>query len=210
MNFITIKNSLISLLGAAEAGRYRTIGFQQQGQSAIENLDNDRSVQVFYSSGLFPKSGGSRRGATRHNITYRVEMTVSKATEGDVSVLENPSSTPAQRATALAAFQDAAALADSSLDDLIDIVYQIIMDARNRDVGLSTPVADTWINQIQKDNPLPRGEYVVLTGSMDFTCAINEDVLGDPGTQAGNIIDVEMELDTDDVGKGGTQTGAAT
>lgn len=209
MNFQIIKGNLVSILQTAEGGRYRTIGYQQQGQSAIETLDNERSIQVYFSNGLFKKSGGSRIAYVDHTMTFRIEMTASKASEGDLAPLENPASTPAERATALAAFQDAAALADDSLDELIEIVYQIIMDARNRDVGLDPAgvLADSWIDQIQKDNPIPRGEYVAITGLMQFTCKMNEDLTGDPGTTAGNIIDTEIELETDDVGKAGTQTG---
>jgi hypothetical protein len=198
MNFRTIKAALITELGNAEAGRYRTIGFQKQGQAAIENLGNNRSVQVFYQSGQFPESAGSRDGQVMHDPVYAIQLMVTTEAKADIATINNPASTPVQVAAAIAAMQNAENLADDSIDELIDIIYQVLMDAENIDIGLSVgDVADRWVDSVQKNEPLRRGEYVVLTASMQFTCSCDEEVSGDSGT-AGVAIDAEINCEDQD------------
>jgi hypothetical protein len=210
MNFRTIKASLISILGAAAAGRYRTIGYQQQGQSADENLSTNRSVQVFYQSGEFDKSGGAISGPVMHDPTFAIQMTVAEAAKADLATINNAGSTPAQIAAALAAMQNAESLADDSMDELIDIIYNVIMDAENVDLGLNAgDVADRWIGSAQKNEPLRRGELVVLTAAMQLTCACDEEVTGDSGI-AGTVNDQEIIFEDKDgnadPGKAGVTT----
>jgi len=195
MNFRLIKASVVNLLGTAAAGRYRTIGFQKPGQGAAEVKDNNRSVQVYYSSGDFPKSAGNPSGPTTHEITINFDLTVSAPARVDLSVIQNPASTPAQIQSALAALQEAANLADDSIDELADNIYQEIMDARNIDLGLARPVASRWIGNINKDDPLPRGKLVVLTGTMQLTCKIDEQVSGEtPVSAVAPAFDTEIEV----------------
>jgi len=179
MNFRLIKASIVTLLGTSAAGRYRTIGFQEQGQAATEVKDDDRSVQVYYRSGDLPKQGGGLSGPFMHNTTYDFDLTVSKPALVDLTIMQNPLSTAGQYAAALAAMQQSSELADTSFDELADVIFQIIMNAENIDLGMSTPVANRWIRNIQKDDPIPRGELVVLTGSMQLTCKIDEQVSGE-------------------------------
>jgi hypothetical protein len=213
MNFRTIKQAVIDLLGTSAAGRYRTIGFQEQGKAATEIEDDDRSVEVYYSAGGFPKSKGSLTGPVQHDITFRVDMSASKASVVDLAVLNNDLSTPAQKATALSARQEAAKLADDSLDELFDIVYQVLMNAENVDLGLSFPVYNRWVNNFQKSDPILRGDLVVLTASIMLDCSIDERLDGDEGTagSVGDIHDVELDIrdenDVSDEGKAGVKTG---
>lgn len=195
MNFRIIKNSIINILGTAEAGRFRTVGFQRQTKSSEEVINNNRLVTVYYSGGSFPKRAGRNTGPVQHDITYRIELTVSKPASGDVSIINNPSSTPAEIAAAIEAIQEAAQLADESIDELFDIVYQILMDARNVDMGLTIGiVTNRWIDSIQKDEPRPKGDLVVLTGSANLTLRTAEQVAGDPGTPGANIIETISDI----------------
>lgn len=204
MNFRTIKESLIcNVLGPYENDRFQTIGFQRQTTNADEVLDCNRFVQIYYESGKFPKSSGRLNGPTQHNITFRIDMTVSKQAEGDLSVINNSSSSASEIATALAEFQEASSLADDSMDELYDIVYQIIMDARHIDLGLDKGiVSNRWISEMVKGQPIPRGESVVLTGSMFLTCNTVEIVDGDTGFE-GTENDITIGIDGDDVQKTG-------
>jgi hypothetical protein len=204
MNFRTIKTSIIdNVLGPAEAGRFQAIGFQRQAKSSAEVKGLLRTVQLYYSSGDFPKSAGRTSGTTQHNVMYRVDLTVAEPAKGDVAALNNPASTPAEKAAALLAFQEGSNLADDSLDELYDIVYQILMDARNIDMGLGKGVVSSrWVGSIQKDQPIPNGELVTLTGSMQLTLKTPEIITGDTGTAAG-IFDTVIDIDGDDVEKTG-------
>jgi len=204
MIFRQLKSNLIDILGAAELGRYRTIGYQRQVKAASEALDNSRLVQVYYSSGEFPRSAGRSYGSVQHDITFNVDLTVSRAAEGDLSVITNPMSSQAQIAAALIAFNEASGLADESLDELADIIFSVLMDARNIDYGLPVgSVSNRWIDRISKDNPEPRGEYVILTGSLRLTCRAVENIAGDTGSGGDKIFDFDINLPDDDVQKTG-------
>jgi hypothetical protein len=167
MIFRTVKTALEDLLIADGATNgYQVLGYQREVKNVEEILDTKRTAQVFYASGSFPKNAGSINGPVEHEITFRVELYVAKKSEGDLTALDNPSSDDARRAAALDTFQHASKLADESMDELIDHVYTIIMDTRNRDFGQTLPegiVADRWINSVQKDSPIGDGEYAGLT-----------------------------------------------
>lgn len=204
MAFRTIKSSIVSILGSAEDGRYQTIGFQRQVKGADEVLDNLRFVTVYFSSGGFPKSSGRNTGVTQHDITYRIELTVSKAAEADLTTLNDPNSTDTERAAAMIAMEEASFLADASLDELFDIVYQILMDPRNYDFGQPKgKVANRWVDQLQKDDPVPQGELVVITGSALLTMRASEDIVGETGTPGNGIISTTVDIEGDDVERTG-------
>lgn len=180
MNFRTIKTAIVNIYGAAEASRYRTIGYQKQSKDAGRVSGNNRMIQVFYSSGDFPTSAAGRSGIKQHDITYRIELTASEAAKIDKTVFDT--GTESQKAAALAAMLEAADEADDSMDELIDIAYQVIMNNDNLDLGLAIGVVtDRWVSNIQKDTPPPQGEYVILTASMLLTLKTSEEVTGDTG-----------------------------
>ena len=179
MNFETVKDSLITILGAGAAGRYRTVGYQPQANAADLNENLDRSVQLFYTRGSFPKSGASLRGPIRHEMSFRVEMIASKAESVDIAVLESSVATAAQKATALAGLQKAAYLADDSIDDLLSVVFNVLMDNSDLDLGGTVDVSSRWFESFQKDAPHPRGSLVTITGSSEFTAICYEELSGD-------------------------------
>jgi hypothetical protein len=199
MNFRIIKNQIVSnILGPAEAGRFQTIGFQRQSTGAEEVLGNLRFVQVFYSLGNFGKSGGRQTGPAQHDITYNVWLTASAAAELDLSIINDPESTPEQVSAALLAEKEACEVADTSLDELIDIVYQILMNGNNIDMGLAKGImSNKWIGTVTKDQPTSSGDYVILTASMPLTLRTVEDVPGDTGTAIG-IMNTIIDIDDDD------------
>jgi len=201
MQFRLLKQSIIeNVLGPAELGRFRTIGFQRQGIAAEEVIDNSRLVQVYYQEGEFKKSAGAQTGPTGHDITFRVESTVSKAAEGDLSALLDPNSTVSEKSTALLNFQEASALADESMDELFDILYQIFMYGPNLYLGRpANTVANRWVESMEKGNPIPKGELVILAGTLVLSCRVSEEVLGDIGVPNGeygvNIIDINGDTE---------------
>jgi hypothetical protein len=132
---------------------------------------------------------------------------VAKAASVDLTTLLNPVATAPQKAAALAAAQMAGLLADQSFDELVDIVFQVVMDNLNVDLLLPKgTISDRFIPEMRKDEPLPKGKLVVLTGAIIFTCKVKEQVLGDEGVAGGKIIDSEIEIEGDDVGKAGVET----
>jgi hypothetical protein len=172
MQFRTIKTALTNLLGAQAAGRYTVEGYQRQSHSAEEILNNLRHVSVYYVSGAFPENESAlEQGPYDHEMTFRVELLLSADSKADLTALTNANATAAQYAAALAASLPASANADSIFDELVDIVWNILIDTPNRDLGLAQyTIERRWIRNVQKEHPLPRGEYMVLAGTMDYVC----------------------------------------
>lgn len=185
MQFRTIKANLEAILVAAAPGLYRVVGYQEQASSAEEFLGTDRRVMVVYNSGDFPKDKAGMTGQTYHDIRFGLELVVSAKAKVDLSVLNNPGSTGPQRAAALAAREAAGKIADDAMDEFLDIVYQVLMDAENLEIGTGGPpftVFNRWAEDMQKGEPLPLGEMVVLPASIGFTCSTEEDITGVTGT----------------------------
>lgn len=204
MQFRTIRDAIISLLGTAAAGRYRVLGYQEEGTSPEAVLDSSRTVQVFYSRGKFPKSTAATRGPYNHDMTFVIQLEAAKRAEVDLSVLNNPAATSVQVQAAWAALKPAEQAADESLDELWDHVFNELNDARNIDFGLSDPVGSRWVDEFAKDDVLARGEYAVITGRAQLTCEDTEYVTGET-PQAVEIVDVVIDIPDDDVEKTGVR-----
>ena len=205
MNFRKIKISIIdNVLGPAEGGRYRTIGYQKQNTDIEDVLGKNRTVQVFFSSSDFPKNASGLQGPFKHEISYRIELAVAEDSAVNLAALKDEDATDADREKAWKSFVEAGDAADESFDELAEIVFQVIMDGRNIDLGMSVGDApDRWVGQIRKDEPEPTGEYVMLTGAMMLTCSPSEEAQGDPGVTGAAIIDTVVDIDGDDVERGG-------
>jgi hypothetical protein len=205
MEFRTVKNKIVEILGDAENGRYRTVGFRRQSKSGDEILNNDRLVQVYFSEGQFQKSHGRFHGEKTHDVTFEIELSASAKAHGDLTVLDSPTATPIAKAAAIAAIKEASEIADNKIDELIDIIYNILMDARNEGLQLDKgDVSSRWIDRIQKDILLERGDLVVKTANMKYTCRVIESVPGDIGTMPDKII-TDSDF-TGDISSAGVKT----
>ena len=206
MNFRKVKTSIENILIKAENDRYVTVGFQRQSKSAIETLDKSRLVQIYYSSGEFDKTAGRLNGPVQHDVTFNIDLTVSKAAEGDMSAIINPDATQQDIVTALANFSEASQLTDESIDELINIIYQELMNAENFDLGMDVGiVSNRWLSRVQKNSPLPQGEYVTITASLQLTCRMVEIVEGDTGIPGGKVFDTTIDIEGDDIEKTGVK-----
>lgn len=206
MKFRTVKTQIINILSAAESGRYVTIGSKKQSKGASENVDLPRVV-AFYRSGDFPKSSSNFESIKQHDAEYILEFTVIEYTTTDLSVIDNDASTPTQIAAALANSEQASDRADSAMDQLFDNVYQVIMDARNYDLGLPVgDVVDRYIDGFQKGDPLKKGQYVALSAQCRLTCRVSEEVTGEIGTPI-NSNDTTVNLNEDQGDNMGVITG---
>ena len=203
MNFRIVKTAIQDLLDTNAAGRFRVIGKQVMSKSADEIKDNDRLVQVYFSDGSFPKSAGRLHGSKTHDVTIEIDLSASSGATGDLSVLDDPLATAIQKAGAIASIREASDTADEKIDELIDAVYNILMDARYE--GLLLPkgtISSRWIDRIQKDTLLERGEFVVKTANMKYTCRVQEYVSGDIGNTPATVT-----IDSNTPNDGDTGTG---
>ena len=205
MKFRIIKKALNDLLGTAAAGRFHVVGYERQGVDARQIMNNDRIIQVFYSQGAFKKSGGGLTGPKQHDIDFGIGLFVSAPARVDLSVINREGATQGQIEGALAAMQEGSYVADELFDELAEMVWNILTDGRNRDLGLKIgTVANNWVESIHKEGPVPRGALVVLTGEIHFTLSASEDVTGDIGVQVvRTAFGVTLDLPGDTVQKTG-------
>lgn len=204
MNFRVVSAAIISVLGAVAAGNFKVVGYRTQKVDAEELRGNNRRVQCYYDSGDFPKSKGRNTGPTQHEMTFNLDLSVSAAAKVDLSVIHNPAATTGQIATALAAMQDAAYLADIQMDELIEFVYQTMMDPTNYDLGLGKGVMSSrWVGSARKDDPQPMGSLMVLTARVQYTCQTVEAITGETGTLMTGGVDTILDIDGDDTEKTG-------
>lgn len=189
MMFREVKKSIVDLLGDNADGRFRVIGYKKQNKSAGAVVDNKRLVQVYYADGQFSKSAGRMRGPKSHDINLDIDITASAKAKGDISALLSDTATETQKALALSEIRTAAELADESVDETIDAVWNILMDARNTDAGLDRgEVSNRWIERIQKDTTVENGDLVVKTANLRYSCRVQEDPAGDIGNEPDTVI----------------------
>lgn len=213
MVFEELRDGLEALLIANQASLFRTIGEQKQSTDADQVKGDLRTVQVFYSTGNYPK-GKSSRQLLNHEIGFQIFYTVSSPAKADLTVLDDPGASPAAKQAALAASQEGSRLADRSLDELRRIVTQIIMDPVNQSIGLTKyTVSDPWLDNFRKDQPIDKGNLVILTASEIFSAVVSEKTDGAILTPAEiptfNITNDERPL-TGDTGFDAPKSGVET
>jgi hypothetical protein len=216
MKFRQIKQGLIDVLEtrALASGKFRVIGAQERQMDATENLENFKSVQVFYKRGEIPGAEHGSSDGFKHQMSFGVELTCAEGAKGDISALNNTGD-PAGIVTALNNFQDAVYAADESWDELLEEVLQTLMTPVNRDLKLEPTQANpdgfllgSWqCEEIEKKDPVPYGEYVTVVGMLLFKCKNPEEVVGEvpvplaPGNIDNDITFSSTEEEDDDVGK---------
>lgn len=182
MEFQSLKASIIQILSNASAGRFAVIGSNKR-QDATERKGSTKTVQVYYTSGMFSKRSSGFQGPIAHDATFRIELVVASPSRGNLAVLNSEDSTASEFAAALTDFQDASDVADTEIDALSAAVFQIIMSPLNISLGMGGGrVASRWLNELKKGAPSPRGEYVIMSASLDLTCRLSEPITGDIGT----------------------------
>jgi hypothetical protein len=204
MTFEVIRDALKTTLTASASGRFNVDTFQRQSHAADELVGSNRHVSVFYRSGSFDKGRSAwLQGPFRHGMTFAVDLLLAAPAKMDLTVLKDPNATPQELMSALAALQEAGDVANLSWDELADIVWNILMDPRNSDLGLPAgTISDRWIANVQKESPAPMGEYVLLSGTMDFTCNAVETPAGEVGVAAAGGVDISLTETADITGAG--------
>lgn len=180
MNFRTIKAAIQTVLSNyASTGNYRVVGYDDDKIGADYLKGSYRLVEVYNTEGTFPRNRSGFGGSVMHEVTTAIDLTVSAQAQLDLSVIDDPSASAAAVAAALTASQKAIGVADTAMDEFIDTVYQLLMDNRNRTMGLATgTIADRWVATWRKSKPMTRGSMAVCNATMDLTYSANEDILG--------------------------------
>ena len=212
MVFEQLRDSIEALLLANQSTYFRTIGEEKQAPDAREALGNLRFVEVFFSEGTRGK--GSTKQETEHDVKYQLIFTVSAAATADISVLEKDSgATAPQKAAALLASTAGSRIAGKSIDALYRMIWQIIMDPVNEDLGLDKYTVGNWeLNNFKKFSPVDHGKLITIMASADLTATVTEKATGaTPTTAVEPAINVDAEFhtageDTDEVDPALTST----
>jgi len=194
MQFELLRDSLEALLIANQGALFRTIGEQKQSTGAEEVKGVLRTVQVFNSSGNYPKSKSSRQ-RFEHEMSFQLEYTVSSPAKADLTILDDPNATASAKQAALLASAEGTREADRSLDELRRIVFQILMNPVNQDIGLTKyTISDPWLENYRKNETLDKGNLIVLTGSETFSAVATETTDGATLTPA-EVPTFDIDLD---------------
>jgi hypothetical protein len=186
---ITAKDNYITILDAQSDSVFQVIGYQRQSKSA-ETINNLPLLNVLYESSNFSKSAGGHTAPRMNDVTLKLEMTVAADCPADLAVLNNPNSTAGQRSAALANIKEAAAKAGEDLEAVWSKVWEITNDARNYNLGFAEPntIANLWLDQWQRDEPVDQGGFVVVTSTALLMFRIEEPILGDTGNEPATVI----------------------
>lgn len=206
MRYQSIQTYLVTLLGTKAASRYRTVGYVDRLIADTEVYNTSKLVSVVYKSGMFPEGLSGHQGPATHECTFNIELLLSQPAKVDITTLESGTATAGQRATALAALQDAKNLANANLDSFISIIYYILLDNESFDFGLTRSyVGNRWISKIEKADPMYFGDSVISAATITFNVDVQEDFTGLSGT-SGDKIDLTLELNEEDTGQAGVST----
>jgi len=199
MSFIDAKASLVQMLGDKAAGRYRTIGYQPTTQAAETFSNLNRYVSVRFHKGEFPKSINSSTEDFIQNDGFEIKLTVSKSSTADISVIDDPNSSNAQREAAILAALNSDALVDESMDEFYNLIRQIIMTPANRFFqGVENAINDRWLESFTKHDLQSSGEYSVLHASIVLSCQTIEEVTSESGVPLvaiGGLMTVTLDED---------------
>jgi hypothetical protein len=207
MMFRKLKHAIIHhILVPNEAGRYVTVGNQGQVNSATQ-INQNKQVTIYYSESEFPKSESAAYGTVTNEAVFTVELVVVSSALADLSVLNDEAAAAEDKAKALRQTLEAGDMADREMDEFIDIIWNILMDARNQDLGMpNNTIADRWITNLRKDQPEREGEFIILTASFRLTCKFNEQIKGEDLVEFGSkIMDVDIDLSGDDIEQTGVE-----
>ena len=175
MNFELVKSALTTTLGAQAAARFVVQGYEARNHAAEDFLAN-RHVEVHFSNSQFDKSkSGWTSGPFHHGLRFTIGLSVAADARADLTVLSDPDAEAVALASALAASLEAGARADALWDELARIVWGILMLPANMQLGMTSPVVQSrFVDSIAKNPVQPRGKYVILSGSLEYSCSVVE------------------------------------
>jgi hypothetical protein len=190
---------------------FRVLDYPLPILGAEEVLDNNRAVSVYYAEGDLRK--GSIYSPI-HDMSFHLDLFVSADAKADLLVLERQFGEDFQQtayANAMNELQLAERRADALMDELIDIVYQLIMRKENDQLGVdrlepavNLRIGNRMIVSVQKGVPIREdktNKFVSIEAQMVLKCRANEKVTGQPpiGAVGGGAefhFDLEVNEDT--------------
>lgn len=203
MQFHLVVQALIDLLQAAAAVEaFEVLPYPGRATDIAVFNGVGRTVRVYLEEADILQSN-RKGGPYDHNLTIALELSAAETVGIDLDVIEDPEATDGERQAALQAADDANLLVNQSIDQLYELVFQIVLDNRNRNMGLST-VSNLWLEGFKKGAPAPTGAFVFNSAKVTVRCTVSEHVVGvDPLAAADDV--VAVDINTNDAGYANTR-----
>jgi hypothetical protein len=167
---------------------FRVLDYPFPILGAEETLNNQRVVSVYYAEGDLKK--GSIYSPI-HDMNFHIDLFVSADAKADLLVLERQFGEDFKQtayANAMNELQLAERRADALMDELINIVYQLIMRKENDQLGvdrlepsIDLRIGNRMISGVQKGVPIREdktNKFVSMEAQMVLKCRANEKVTG--------------------------------
>ena len=193
MKALELKESIEDLLAEYANGRFTVVSPRRKSDAA--SIFVMPQVTIYYSEGSFDKSKSSVNSPYHHDVTFRIYATVAAKATVNLAVLQNPAASSKEYSEALADAGNASVLVDEKTDELLSLLYDIIMRPEHRSLGADY-IPSRWVSQIKKFNPEPMGAIVTETATVTLIAQCEEDVtsvIGKPGECIETIINPEDE-----------------
>lgn len=206
-NAIGAKEDLREFLAATandESGNplYFVVGssLQMRNPEAIK-LQGTQMVQCFITGGTMPQNGKtSHTSDITVKSTARIAITVVTTAKLDLSVLDDPLSTPEQISTAIAGTIDAEDEADTVFDNIVSHLFNNVMGADGEYFGREDniySISNRWGDDWQKGSTEKKGSTIVLHGYFDIDFNSDEIPNGDEPTPGG-VLDGKINIQNGD------------
>jgi len=187
MAFQIIRDSVMdNILIPGEQDQFRTVGHPLPLEGSEALLKNKRAVAFYYAEGDLT---GGQEYEPYHDMIFYLELMVAANAQADLKVLEKEFPEALQNeaySIALSNMQAAEYLADRLMDDLIAIVYQLVMKAENDELAIDriepssgVRVHNRLITKIEKFPPESPGEQTVMKALLTLKCQAEEDIEGE-------------------------------
>ena len=191
MEAFKLKDAIIKLLEENANGRY-TVVSPQNRKSDAEDIFKCPTVTVYYAEVSFDKSKSSVNSPYHHDVTFNIHLSAAAKATVNLKVLKDENATPAQYAVALAEADSASMLLDAKVDNLLSVLFDIIMRPQHRNLGTDY-VTNRWLSSMKKYNPNAMGAIVTCVATITLTAQCVEEVTGEEGIP-GNTIDTVVEF----------------
>lgn len=171
----TILESLTTVLSSAT--EFKTIG------NCEINYDEEEAlvpiVQLHISKGNMHAPGTGVYSNFQHSFTIQIDMISSATAEFDLSAIENPAATPAERATAIAAGQLATKLAHDKAYAAFEVLFDYINGVENYDMGLPEfSIKARKFEDYKIDNTVLDGGLATVFLTAELSLVVVETVTG--------------------------------
>ena len=217
MSFRVIQHAIVNQILLPNRGDlFRVMDYPFPILGAEETLNNQRVVSVYYAEGDLRK--GSIYSPT-HDMNFHIDLFVSADAKADLLVLERQFGEDFQQtayANAMNELQLAERRVHMLMDELINIVYQLVMRKENDQLGvdrlepaIKLPVANRMIHSIQKAAPIREdktNKFVSMEAQMILKCKAKEKITGQlPVGEIGGGAEfhTDLEVNEDTVTKAG-------